>query len=380
MQQSWLNNRCIHFLFLSLVGFLFIYKYGSRVSAYVPFLGVPYLGILYYLIFKLPNGITNARVTKIFIIATNILCIASSMIAFQYIDVNNLQVDRWSVITHYWDTYFAGNNPYSSTSHMGNYYGSYPFYFILSLPFYLIGEIGFAPLASLILFQLIVWYFTRSFDKVLYAFILSMACLCLPYEIVTRSTLFANSVAVLIGVLLFIRAWRSENFWKIILSSFLVGLLVCSRPIYGLVFLMLGVYAMRYHFQWRYAITATVGSIIGFIVPFLHLYYLYPTSLLEYNPVSFMTTHFVPTYFYGIYLVVSIFISLSIKKWEDIVGASALFLFFVVFCYALLYIITEGWNDAIFMHHIDISYFFMPIPFIVLILLKPWRPAANIER
>ncbi len=365
-----LLNRSIHFILLALISGLFFYKYGSRVSTITALLFIPFLVILYIYTIRLSGNIGTKSFSLWILIVSNIILIAGSFILFSYVNVHDLQVDRWSVITHYWDAYLAGENPYSSTSHMGNYYGSYPFYFILGFPFYVIGEIGWIPIVSLVVFQFIVHFKFKDHTKTLMAFVLALACLCLPYEIITRSTIFANSVLVLLAILLFQRYWYRKDKVKLGLSAFLVGLLVCTRPIFGLVFLIAGIFLMRKQFSWSKTISAGILSLAGLALPFVHLYVLFPTSIMEYNPVAFMTSHFVPTWFYGIYFLLALALGFMVKRKEQIIPMAAIFLFLVVLGYAVRYIITIGVHEAIFDHHIDISYFFMAVPFLIYWLVE----------
>ena len=249
MQRStFLSSQIVQFILYLFIGFLFFYKYGSRISDWLTLLFIPYGIIIYYYVFQLKGSIGSPQLSKWLLIFSNIALVAASVVAFSYIDVHDLQVDRWSVITHYWDAYFAGENPYSSTSHMGNYYGSYPFYFILNLPFYLVGEIGWAPIISLLIFQGFIHWKFQNFNLTFSAFVLSVASLCIPYEIVTRSTIFENSTFVLIALISLLHVWNSSDKWKLWAVAFCIGLLVCTRPIYGLVFLIAGIFLMRHHF------------------------------------------------------------------------------------------------------------------------------------
>lgn len=358
--------RLVSFNLLAFIGFLFFYKYGVRISSLLPYVYVPYAAAMAVFILFLNGIVAGKTATNTLLVISNIILLGTSFILFQYVGVKSLDVDRWSVITHYWDAYFDGQNPYSSRSHMGNYYGSYPFYFILNLPFYFIGEIGWAPVFSLFVFQAFVQYLFKDVRVTFAALILSMAFLCLPYEITTRSTIFANSVYVMICAWFLIKYWHTEKYKLLCLASFITGLLVCSRAIYGLVFLIAGLLMFRKVFTLQKFVILGAFSAIGLLLPFFHLYILFPEDILIHNPISFMTTHFVPTWFYLIYLVAAIVIGYFIRSREQFFFGSGIFLFFVIACYAVRYLYLEGWYNAIFDHHIDISYFFMPVPFLII--------------
>jgi len=61
-----------------------------------------------------------------------------SIFLFRLIPQETLNVDRFSVITSFWDSYFNWEYVYFAKSFHGNLPGPMPFYFILALPFYLV--------------------------------------------------------------------------------------------------------------------------------------------------------------------------------------------------------------------------------------------------
>ena len=77
---------------------------------------------------------------------------------------------RWSVITSFWDSYFATEYAYFAKSFAGNPPGPMPFYFIMALPFYLIGELGFLSIIGLLLFYWLMWY--KKVDSIIRTLIL----------------------------------------------------------------------------------------------------------------------------------------------------------------------------------------------------------------
>ena len=352
------------------MGALFFYKYGSRISDYVFLLFLPYLAILYLYFFRLNGSLFNEKMSQYVLILSNILLVIGSGVVFTYVDVLDLDVDRWSVITHYWDYFFDGKYPYTSSSHMGNFPGPYPFYYIIALPFYLLGEIGWMPIAGILLLQVLTHWQYKSWQINLTVFILSMASIGLPYEILTRSTLFFFSVLVLMALDYSLKTWFGQTRWQVLLIAFLIGLLTCTRPVYGLVFLIGGIYAFRKNFDSTMLWLSIVSSALGLVLPFLHLYLLFPDLFFEFNPVTFMTENFVPTWFYVVYLLVAVGMGWIVKSRDAIIFYAGAFLMFVVACYAILQVYHHGWYDAIFNHHIDITYFIMALPFLIAALAQ----------
>src|SRR5690606_4490533 len=79
--------------------------------------------------------------------------------------VEKLIVDRWSVITSFCYAHFANIYPYFAKSNVGNPPGPMPFYFLLALPFYSIGELGFLSLIGVLLFFFLLKYFKIEFQR-----------------------------------------------------------------------------------------------------------------------------------------------------------------------------------------------------------------------
>lgn len=336
---------------------------------YLVALVIPYLGALYYFTFQTKGELFSANLTKYIVIGLNVVLVVVSAIGFQLFSVEGLTIDRYSVVTNYWDAYFLGENPYSSKSHAGNHYGSYPFYFWTMLPFYLFGELGWAAVSALLIFQLFVYRYFKSYAAALVAFILSIGSIALPYEIATRSSIFYNSTLVLIAAYFFYQSWKKENKIVLILAAFFIGCLVSSRPIFGLVFAQLGIFLCRTRFDLQKVSLAAVASILGAILPFLHLYTLFPETFIQYNPVSYTAVHFVPMWMQVVFLIVGLALAFRIKSFPDFIQCSTYLLLFVVFAYMIRHFVLRGWYRAIFGNFLDLTYFILPLPFLIVCML-----------
>src|SRR5690606_21024877 len=133
----------ISFLLFLVVNFLFAVKYTERLTSLYLVTSIS-LMVFYLLIWKYKSRL-NLFQTKLNIVNLSIIILffLGSVFVFSKISQESLMVDRWSVISSFWDNYFSDKYAYLATSHMGNYPGPMPFYYILALPFYLIGELGY---------------------------------------------------------------------------------------------------------------------------------------------------------------------------------------------------------------------------------------------
>ena len=117
--------------------------------------------------------------------------------AFQKIPVETLKVDRWSVISSFWDNYFGNKYVYFAKSNMNNPPGPMPFYFILALPFYIIGELGYFSILGIVLFFGLLNYKKLNTNLQTTALLLVCSSIFYLHEVICRSNIFLNSTIVL---------------------------------------------------------------------------------------------------------------------------------------------------------------------------------------
>jgi hypothetical protein len=156
------NKNTISFAIIQFIVFIFTIKYISRITDYYIIIAlfiVAFQTLLWKfqpikkitdLFPKIPIPLLrNPIIIDIFLF---ILLISCSVIAFSLLPVENLNVDRWSVIKSFWDTFYDGKYAYTAQSHLGNPPGPMPVYFFLSLPFYLLDSIDYLALAGIFFF------------------------------------------------------------------------------------------------------------------------------------------------------------------------------------------------------------------------------------
>lgn len=125
------TKKHISFVLFSLINILFAVKYFSRYTSYYVWM-VAILCIFHTLLFyKGKELLQFIRRKDTFIGILWLVCFCIGCIfVWDKIPVESLNVDRWSVITSFWDQYFNGQYVYYAQSHLGNYPGPMPFYFI----------------------------------------------------------------------------------------------------------------------------------------------------------------------------------------------------------------------------------------------------------
>ena len=154
-----------------------------------------------------------------------------SYIVFKMVPVESLNVDRWSVITSFWDSYFKGDYVYFAKSHMGNSPGPMPFYFILALPFYFIEELGFLSLFGALFFFIFLRSQKIASHKQTMALVLMCTSIFYLWEISSRSNLFTNGILVLLTMHTLFNS-PIQNLKSLLLVSLAIGLSMSTRIVF----------------------------------------------------------------------------------------------------------------------------------------------------
>lgn len=354
---------------ITLYNFLFAYKYIAEQTS----LGLVFT-IVYILLFLGAFYITN-RInfkwfdSKVFYYGLLITCSLMFLLLFRYVKVESLNVDRWSVINVFWEHVFAGKYPYSVQSNMGNYPGPLPVYFLLALPFYLIGEIGIFSITG---FLLLALFMRRNLTPHKSAVCLILIILSIPilWEISVRSTIVVNAVLFILYTswLLDLDMNKKKNF---LLSAILGGLVLSTRSILVLVFVVYGMYMLRNRLL-LFPKLMLWGSIVLFvlvltILPFILVY---PNEFLKMNPLFVQTEHLLPLWFSLIFIVFAIIAGWYCKNKHNLYFAVGVVYAFFFACYAGFNCFEYGFTQAYFGSIIDLSYGLFGFVFLLLAVFK----------
>jgi hypothetical protein len=286
------------------------------------------------------------------------------IILFQYIKVETLNVDRWSVISSFWEQAFTGQYPYNAQSHMGNYPAPLPFYFILALPFDLIGEIGYLAILGIIIFAV----FLRknlspsgSFGS-LFILLLSVSVF---WEVSVRSTILIN--AILFMLYLFwlekVNLDIKKQFWT---SAIVGGLLLSTRTIFALPLVIYVVYLFK---SKEVSLQLLIGwslLVVGILIlTFLPLFILFLPEFIIRNPFNVQTDHLFPFNISIGFIVLSIIFGFSCSTKREIFYYTSGIFVLVLITYFFLFIHKYGFMNAYLKSNIDISYMLFAFPFLL---------------
>ena len=353
---------------LLFINFTFAYKYLIRITDYGLYFAIILL-FIQYIAFQFQDQLPiNKSLLKTISYLTIIIILCSVVISYFKIPLYSLNVDRWSVISSFLTEALNGNYPYYAKSHMDNYPGPMPIYFLISLPFYLIGELGILSCIGYIVIVLLVSKETRINynSKPLILYLLTSAYLF--WEIATRSNLFTFTVFVFLVLYKF----TNENYnskLKFYSLALLTGFLLSTRNIYILayiIFFMPIIINREMSFS-KFFIFVLIAS-LAFISTFIPFIVLFPDDFFKMNPFIIQSSFLVPKLYVFLFILISMVFAFAVKNNSDKIYYTGLSLFIAILIYSIYHLTSSGFESAFINSGIDISYFIFCIPFFIMYL------------
>ena len=363
------RTQYIALLCLVFTNFIFAWKYLDRVTSYALIIAVIYSVAFLFIALYLPStkiNLSKKWITIVTIIGVGII----SFILFQKIEPLSVKVDRWSVISSFWDAAFNGEYPYFAKSHRGAPPGPLPIYFLIGLPFYLLGEIGWYATLGLFIF---LWFLYKKRDEIEFntVLLITLFSIAILYEILVRSTIFTNSV---IFLLFFekIKSYKFNQILSVIGIGLLAGVLLSTRMVYGLCFAVYLIHGLKTkQISWSNSFLWGFASLIGLAITILPFYLLFPKEFLVQNPFNIQGTYSMEPFWQPLFLILAIILGLICKNNFKIHFMNGMVLFLVLFIYVVYHLFTIG-LIGVFNGRIDISYLLFSFPFLLYYFaLKP---------
>ena len=369
--QNLLNKKTLSLIILLFINIVFSYKYLKRVVDF-PIIISFALTIIYFVILTYPPKILYKF--KVEIKYLNVLVLLSftliSIYTFSKIQVETLGVDRWSVITNFWNTFFRGEYAYLSTSNVGNPPGPMPFYFIIALPFYLLGELGFMSLTGLFAFYLLLVYKKVGQLKIFSSLIFICLSTFYLWEVVSRSNILLNSTLILFSIIFF-ENFRKFNFSKIIVSALIVGFLLSTRNVFAIAYIIYFMYLLRSKkIKFLNLVALTTFAIIVFLLTFFPFVYNHFDEFFIMNPFIVQSTFLIPFGYTIIFLIIAFLSSFFVKSFQNSIFYIGINLFISILIYSIYLILNRGFEAAYEGSVIDISYYIFCIPFLLYTILE----------
>jgi len=355
---------------LLFINFIFFYKYSSRYTGFGFYISIALL-IFQLLFFVFSHRILLSNKLK------NIICysfityvIGLVLISYFLIPIESLNVDRWSVISSFLTEIYTGNYPYYAKSHMGNYPGPMPIYFLIASFFYLTGELSL--LSALGYFLLIILIINKpNLKNIKFLLFYLFTSLFLIWEITTRSNLFTFTMLVLLALDKYTSLNHKHTF-KFYGLALLIGFLLSTRSIYILpyiIFFFSSLINSEITFK-RLLLFSSVVS-VAFISTFIPFVYFFYDDFFTMNPFIVQSSFLIPKSYTIIFISLSILLTFFTKNKSDYFFYSGLSLFITILIYTIYHLVNYGYEISFVSSRIDISYFIFCIPFFIMYLIKP---------
>jgi hypothetical protein len=354
------------------IGLLFVVKYPVRygidpVAASIGYAVFVFGGVT--LLVRRPSWYTRWSIRRLYMLVTAIAVLL--LIAMLQFDPAVIRNARYGLLKQSVDLLLHGSFPWGEP--IFGHHSAFPFWFVLALPFYLLGDIGLLLIASFMIAGFVLIRSDRTTAAAgIVLLVLSPAFL---YEIATRSGVTANMVLALAYLILVEHLVAKNKNAPIFFLGLLGGLVLSTR---GVVFLIFAVYLGYLLYENRRAAAILLcGWVLSFaatIVPFL----LWDAGRFwTYGPFTHQLalTHFNGWFIAGFLAAVFVW-GYMLRSWRAVIEACGGLLFLGVAASMGLVVFEHGLNAAIMESRFDISYFCFPLPF----LIVGWMRAAHDTR
>lgn len=352
---------------LLFINFIFAYKYLSRETQFALFVSLGFVFLGWFFLKKFSLVTFKSLRLEIGIIIT--FCIISFLVWLK-IPVESLNVDRWSVITSFWDAYFSNQYVYLAKSNVGNPPGPMPFYFILALPFYLVGELGYLSLLGILFFYALMYFNKIESNKRFFSLLFILSSLFFVWEIASRSNVFFNS-SLILGSVIFILNQKKFNTNSILLTSLIIGLTLSTRNVFVIPYIITFLFLLKFKkISFSQVFTLGVLSVVVFSLTFVPFVYNFWDDFLEINPFIVQSTFLIPFEYTMLFIGLAVCSVFLIKDYNEVFFYSGLVLFLSILIYMFYHIFQSGLEAAFLGSIIDISYFILCIPFMIWFYIK----------
>jgi len=357
------SSQIVIFLIIS-ISFIFSYKYVARITNYSLYISIAYAVFMFCMTGLILNGVYVINSRLLYSIVA--LYVLSIIIGFFIIDPVSLRVDRWILITRFWDAALSGIYPYQvRSSPNGVGIGAFPFYFLLAFPFYLVGEIGYFSLLGLLVMLLdINLYFKNDVHKKLAAIFLLLSSVAIWWEMIVRSTLLINAALILLYSMWMVSN-KNQSLRQYTIKGILGGLLLSTRGIFVVPIIFCCFYCFLKPWKFKEMLVYCSSFVIAFIITFVPFYLWDRQLFILHNP--FMVQgDVVGPYISIALLMISLMAGFLVKTESELYLGSGLIIYGAAFIYFISRFIQSGFNLESVVTVVDVSYFILALPFLLL--------------
>ena len=365
-------RNAVSIVLLAFVGAVFLVKYAARYVDVYLLLGGLYVGGFASVFlalrsvqlerYRLLNGKTFAATLVVFAAALAVLIIVLPEAS---------RVGRFIALKEWIGDLFGGRFPYNASTKPSGL----PFLFVLVMPFYLIGNLGYLEVAGLLLFgAALMAHRARLADRWSG---LALLLLMPPfwYEVLTRSELFFNMVLVLFLIIVaerYVAPHRVDTAFLVLAVSF--GLVVSTRTIVTCVYLLYVVF--RFRESLRNGILFFAVGVAAFALTLVPFVLWDAQRFIEAGPFR-MQFRYAPLWLAGAFAAVSVWLGWKARNLDDVLFFAGVVPFAIVATPFAATLVERGFHGTIIEDNFDVAYFIFALPFLLLSLGGDGKQASS---
>ncbi len=348
-----------------LINVLFVYKYSSRIISQSWAASLAYIvivSLLIVLLFKKGGwGIPEKTQNSIYFFLMAFFAVLLTFLMIQF-DPQQIRVGRYPAMYDWITKLLSSEFPYASFTNPSGF----PFLFVMAMPFYFLGDLGFFQIFSFLVFALLVYL--RNGEKYINRFRCILLLVTAPiflYEIVVRSELFSNMVMVMLYLAVLEAYGRRAGPVTLFFLGIIGGLLLSTRGVVLLIYIIvLGYFLKRQIVQGSlFFISMFVGFFLS-LAPFLIWDWKY---FLGSGPFAVQLSY-IPNWLLTLAIASSVLCALTIRSLKGIYSSVSFILFGVISVAFVLAVFNMGWHKAVFGSGFDIAYFCFALPYLLISL------------
>ena len=360
-----------------LINTLFVYKYAARITSHPWITSLLYLALLSLLALllyrKTELRLSPATENLVYFCMIVLFAVALSLV-MSHFDPQKIRVGRYPALQDWISRLFDSEFPYNSHTRPSGF----PFLFVMAMPFYLLGDVGFFQVFTFLIFAGLVYFRhgEQTTNRLRCILLLVFAPVFL-YEVVVRSELFSNMIMVILYLAILEMVGRKMSLIALISLGLAGGLLLSTRGIVLLVYiLVLGYFLKRKVVPHGLFFLSVFAGFLVSLAPFLIWDW---SQFIELGP-FFRQLSLLPISLLALSIASCIYCALRIGSLRKIYSAVSFILFAVVLVAFIIKVLDYGWHQAVLGDGFDISYFAFAVPFLLISLNFRQRETISRER
>lgn len=362
----------VQLLLYFFVNVLFIMKYIPRTgfNAIIPTVFYCLIILIVYLIYRRYSLVLKENTYKFLLwIFTFIAIIIITGILIK-IEPLSVRVDRWSAVTYFLDSLFKGIYPYGTPTHVSltNFPSPFPMWYVINLPFYLMGDVGIGLIFFLLLVLFAFYRLTQSYRQTFLFFLLIVLSPAYWWEVAVRSDSLSNGFLVLSIIFLY-QTKKISIDRNLILTAILCGIIASTR-LSAILPIALFIFPSFLKLNWNKKISFIFTAAGFLILTFLPFIFWDTNEWIFFKRNPFMSQSSVGNPILLLFMfVLGIFAALRWKNTSQFFNITSIFIFIFILSFQINLLVTKGINDSILTDSIcDISYFSLCLPYCIAFL------------